>query len=88
MRSVLLSLVLVTVAVPATASGWSSAGAAAVELRWFTDDPAYPVLSPLLHKLDLTEAQLEDLVAFLRALEEPHRRIEPPDLPRGLYGRD
>ena len=37
--------------------------------------------SPLLHRLDLEDHQLDDLKAFLTSLEEAHRRIEPPDLP-------
>ena len=43
-------------------------------------DPV-PVKSPLLQPLGLTDEQLADLEAFLRSLSEPHRRIEPPDLP-------
>lgn len=44
-------------------------------------DPLFPKKSHLLHELGLTETQLEDLVAFMEALEEPHRRIKPPQLP-------
>ncbi|MEM7624287.1 MAG: cytochrome c peroxidase [Planctomycetota bacterium] len=45
------------------------------------DDPLFPEKSPLLHRLDLDDQQLEDLVAFIESLEEPHRRIKPPELP-------
>lgn len=46
------------------------------------DDPLFPdENSHLLHKLNLEEEQLEDLVAFIESLEEPHRRIKPPELP-------
>lgn len=45
------------------------------------DDPPFPEKSPLVHPLDLSDEQLDDLVAFLESLEEPHRRIEPPALP-------
>ena len=45
------------------------------------DDPLFPTKSELLHKLNLDDQQLLDLVAFLEALEEPHRRIKPPELP-------
>ena len=45
------------------------------------DDPLFPVKSPLLHELGLDAGQLDDLVAFLEALEEPHRRVVPPELP-------
>ena len=40
-----------------------------------------PVKSPLLKPLGLTDDELDDLEAFLRSLTEPHRRVEPPDLP-------
>jgi len=45
------------------------------------NDPRLPIKSPLLHKLHLEEPQLQDLVAFLESLEEPRRRILPPELP-------
>ncbi|MEM8781279.1 MAG: cytochrome c peroxidase [Planctomycetota bacterium] len=54
----------------------------------YLDDPAFPVMSPLIHELDLSEAQVQQIVSFLRTLSEPHRRVEPPDLPPGLYGRE
>ncbi len=49
--------------------------------RGMEDDPLFPVKSPLLHELDLSDQDLEDLVAFLESLEEPHRRVAPPELP-------
>ncbi len=52
------------------------------------DDPDYPVQSPLIHALGLSEDQVQAIVAFLETLTEPHRRVEPPDLPPGLYGRE
>ncbi|MEM1028265.1 MAG: cytochrome c peroxidase [Planctomycetota bacterium] len=45
------------------------------------NDPLLPKNSPLLHELNLTDSALHDLVAFLEALEEPHRRVLPPKLP-------
>ncbi len=47
------------------------------------NDPAdpVPVKSPLLHELNLTDAQLDDLEAFLRSTTEPHRLVLPPELP-------
>ncbi len=45
------------------------------------DDPLFPTKSPLVKPLDLTAQQVDDLVAFLEALSEPHRRIRPPQLP-------
>lgn len=45
------------------------------------NDPLLPKNSPLLHELNLTDAELHDLVAFLESLEEPHRRVLPPTLP-------
>ena len=49
--------------------------------RGMEDDPLFPEKSPLLHELNLSPPQLDDLVAFLEALEEPHRRVVPPELP-------
>ena len=43
-------------------------------------DPV-PVKSELLHELDLSDEELADLEAFLRSTTEPHRRVEPPELP-------
>ncbi len=43
-------------------------------------DPV-PTKSPRLKPLGLNKQDLADLGAFLGALEEPHRRIEPPNLP-------
>ncbi|MBB6431358.1 cytochrome c peroxidase [Algisphaera agarilytica] len=45
------------------------------------NDPLLPKNSPLLHELNLTDSELNDLVAFLESLEEPHRRVLPPELP-------
>lgn len=42
------------------------------------DDPLFPVKSPLLKPLGLNRQDLEDLQAFLGALEEPRRRVRPP----------
>jgi cytochrome c peroxidase len=44
-------------------------------------DPPFPEKSPLLHRLDLTDAELEDLRAFLESLSEPLRVVRPPQLP-------
>ncbi|MEM1446239.1 MAG: cytochrome c peroxidase [Planctomycetota bacterium] len=52
------------------------------------DDPEFPQLSPLIHELELSEQDVRAIAAFLRTLTEPHRRVPPPDLPRGLYGRE
>ncbi|MEM7576957.1 MAG: cytochrome c peroxidase [Planctomycetota bacterium] len=54
----------------------------------YLDDPEFPTLSPLIHPLGLTEDDVQAIAAFLRTLTEPHRRVAPPELPRGLYGRD
>lgn len=45
------------------------------------DDPLFPTKSPLLHELDLSDAEKADLIAFLEALAEPKRTIRPPELP-------
>lgn len=45
------------------------------------DDPNFPIKDPLIKPLNLTQAQLADLRAFLEALEENRRRVDPPDLP-------
>ncbi len=52
------------------------------------EDPGFPGMSPLIHELNLTDDEISDLVAFLGTLTEPHRRIEPPSLPAGLYKRE
>lgn len=44
-------------------------------------DPLFPVKSPLLKPLGLNQRDLDDLKAFLTSLTEPHRRIDPPELP-------
>ncbi len=48
-----------------------------------TDDPRglESVKSPLLHRLDLNDRELADLVAFLESLSEPRIVTRPPDLP-------
>jgi len=48
------------------------------------DDPRFPVKSPLLKPLGLNKQDLADLTAFLTSLEEPKRRIRPPQIP-GLH---
>lgn len=47
----------------------------------FKDDPNFPIKDPLIKPLNLTDAQLSDLNAFLEALEENRRRVDPPELP-------
>lgn len=49
------------------------------------NDPLAPKKSPLLKPLDLTSAEREALIAFMKALEEPKTRVRAPRLP-GLYG--
>lgn len=44
-------------------------------------DPAFPQKSPLLQPLGLNRQDLEDLAAFLRALEEPRHRVLAPAAP-------
>jgi cytochrome c peroxidase len=44
------------------------------------DDPNFPAKSPHLKPLGLNARDLADLEAFLRALDEPARRVRPPDL--------
>lgn len=46
-----------------------------------TEDPLFPTKSDLLKPLGLNQQDLNDLAAFLKTLEEPKRRIEPPRLP-------
>jgi len=48
------------------------------------DDPNFPVKSPHLKPLGLNKQDLADLTAFLTSLEEPKRRIRPPEIP-GLH---
>jgi cytochrome c peroxidase len=45
------------------------------------DDPLFPVKSPLLEPLGLNRQDLDDLAAFLAALEEPRNHPRPPELP-------
>lgn len=45
------------------------------------DDPLFPVKSPHLKPLGLNRQDLDDLEAFLGALEEPRQRVFPPSLP-------
>jgi cytochrome c peroxidase len=42
------------------------------------DDPYFPTKSPFLKPLGLNKQDLADLEAFLRALDEPPRRVRPP----------
>lgn len=49
--------------------------------KGYEDDPNFPIKDPLIKKLDLTQEQLADLRAFLGALEENRRRVDPPELP-------
>lgn len=44
-------------------------------------DPLFPTKSPLLKELGLNKQDLADLTAFIESLEEPVRRIRPPELP-------
>lgn len=48
------------------------------------DDPRFPVKSPHLKPLGLNKQDLADLSAFLQSLEEPKRRVRPPEIP-GLH---
>jgi len=48
------------------------------------DDPRFPVKSPHLKPLGLNKQDLADLTAFLTSLEEPKRRVRPPEIP-GLH---
>jgi cytochrome c peroxidase len=45
------------------------------------EDPLFPKKSPLLQPLHLNKQDLEDLKAFLGALEEPRFRFQPPPIP-------
>lgn len=45
------------------------------------DDPLFPVKSPHLKPLGLNRQDLDDLAAFVGALEEPRHRVLPPQLP-------
>lgn len=45
------------------------------------DDPLFPTKSPHLQSLGLNRQDLDDLAAFLEALEEPPLRVRPPRLP-------
>lgn len=46
------------------------------------DPEHYPVTSPLLKELHLTDADMEALIAFLHAISEPPYRMPRPDLPQ------
>lgn len=50
------------------------------------NDPLFPTKSPHLRVLNLNEHDKADLIAFLRALEEPRQRVRPPKLP-GMNSR-
>ena len=45
------------------------------------DDKLFPTKSHLLRPLGLNRQDLADLRAFLESLEEPRRRVRPPELP-------
>jgi cytochrome c peroxidase len=45
------------------------------------DDPLFPSKSKLLEPLGLNEHDKADLIAFLKSLEKPVRRVRPPELP-------
>jgi cytochrome c peroxidase len=45
------------------------------------NDPTFPKKSPLLRPLGLNKQDLQDLLAFLEALEEPRLRVRPLPLP-------
>ena len=44
------------------------------------DDPNFPTKSALLKPLGLNKRDLADLEAFLRSLDEPTRRVRPPEI--------
>ncbi|MEM0913326.1 MAG: cytochrome c peroxidase [Planctomycetota bacterium] len=45
------------------------------------DDPLFPVKSPLLHELGLTDEEKAALIAFMTSLSERHRVRRAPELP-------
>lgn len=45
------------------------------------EDPLFPTKSPLLQKLDLSDDEKGDLIAFLGALTDRRRRVVAPELP-------
>jgi cytochrome c peroxidase len=45
------------------------------------EDAHFPRQSELIKPLGLSDRDLTDLVALLRALDEPTRRVVPPKLP-------
>ncbi len=45
------------------------------------DDPLFPTKSPHLRSLGLNRQDLQDLAAFITALEEPALRVRPPRMP-------
>lgn len=42
-------------------------------------DPMYPYTDPLLKKLDLTAAEIQDIAAFLTAVTAPKYKMARPD---------
>ena len=46
------------------------------------NDTLFPTTSPLLKKLDLTEQDKQDIIAFLHAISSPASRVEKPELPQ------
>ncbi|KAB1153305.1 cytochrome-c peroxidase [Tenacibaculum aiptasiae] len=46
------------------------------------NDSLFPTTSPLIQKLDLTEEEKENIIAFLESLSAPAFRISTPELPK------
>lgn len=46
-----------------------------------TDDPPYPTTSPLLKELNLTEDEMQAIIAFLESISETPYRMPRPELP-------
>jgi cytochrome c peroxidase len=51
-------------------------------------DPMFPVKDPLLKPLGLNARDRADLLEFLNSLDEPIRRMEPPQLPEAATEPD
>ena len=45
-------------------------------------DPMYPVVDPLMKPLHLTDTEIQDLVAFLKALNGTKYKMPRPEIPR------
>ena len=46
-----------------------------------TDDPPYPTTSPLLQELNLTDEEMQAIIAFLESISETPYRMPRPELP-------